>query len=288
MSKLDEFESAFRAASKRTYKHVRTEISSVLTLTDLGDEATRRFAADIKDYLRELKPSQGAELSWRSVGSEQYTFVDELLSLVEEHRPDLICAYRNLHGRARNFPFSLGSHVDVLTQATTTPLLLLPLPDESGRLPAKCAGTQKVMVVTDHMSGSDELVSCGVRFTEKEGDLYLAHLEDQAVFERYIDVISKLPSIDTERARADIKQQLLREPHDYIESCTAALAKETLSLRVHEVIEMGHHVSLCRELVERHDIGLVVLNSKSGDQRAMNRLSYPLAVELRDVPLLLL
>jgi hypothetical protein len=284
MTRLDEFESTFRAASKHRFKHVRPEIHRVLVLTDLGSDATRRFAKDVKDYLREL----GDGVTWQTAGSDAYTYVDELLALVETHRPDLVCAYRNLHGRARNFPFSLGSHVDVLSQATQTPVLILPIPTDEGRLAPTCEGTARVMVIVDHMADSDRLVSIGVRLTEKRGDLFLAHIEDETVYDRYVDVISKLPSIDTEVAQRDIKEQLLKEPHDYIESCTSALAKETLTLTVHEVVAMGHHVTRCRELVEEHGIALVVLNSKAADQRAMNRLSYPLAVELRDVPLLLL
>jgi hypothetical protein len=51
---------------------------------------------------------------------------------------------------------------------------------------------------------------------------------------------------------------------------------------------MGHHVSDCREIIDQHAIDLVVMNTKDEDQLAMHGLAYPLAIELRDLPLLLL
>ncbi len=51
---------------------------------------------------------------------------------------------------------------------------------------------------------------------------------------------------------------------------------------------MGHHVTQYLELVESHEIDLLVLNTKDEDHSAMHGLAYPLAVELRDTPLLML
>jgi hypothetical protein len=144
------------------------------------------------------------------------------------------------------------------------------------------------MVITDHLTGSDRLVSFGVRCTEPDGDLYLVHLEDEAIFTRYTDVISKIPSIETEQSIKEIRAQLLKEPKDYIESCTSELAQQNLTMSIHEVIELGHRVKVSKELVDRYQIDLVIMNSKDDDQLAMHGLAYPIAIELRNAPLVLI
>jgi hypothetical protein len=285
MLHLDQFESAFKSADKQRYKYSPVEISNVLVFTDLPPEDARRFSADVRDFLAVLEPGL---VQWKEIAGEEFDDAGDLLAIVERDRPDLICAYRNLHGGARRFPFSLGAHVDVLTQATSTPVLLLPAPTPEGRLAAGLENTNEVMVLHDHLTGSDPLVDYGVRFTTPGGKLFLAHMENDHVFERYIDVISKLPSIDTEVARRDIAAQLLKEPSDYIESAEAELAARELPVEVHKVVTMGRLIATCKQLVADHQIDLIVMNTKDDEQLAMHGLAYPIAVELRDVPLLML
>lgn len=285
MSKLDQFESAFKSASKATYTHAEVEIGKVMVLTDLEAEASRRFTTDVRQFLEVLG---GDSLSWVDSLGTEYADVGALLEVIEQRRPELICTYRNLFGPARDFPFSLGAFVDVLTQATSTPVLLMPPPDDDGRLARRCEETRQVMVLTGTLTGSDQMVHYGVRFVQAEGTLVLAHLEDDATFRRYIDTISKIPSIDTDVARETIEQQLLKEPRDYVQSCKAGLARDCPKLEVITEVRMGHRVSDCKQLVDDHDIDLMVLNTKDAEQLAMHGLAYPLAIELRHIPLLML
>lgn len=285
MLRLDEFESAFKSADKQRYSFSPIGIASVLVFTDLPREQARYFSSDVRDYLTVL---ERGDLEWREVAGDEFDDAGELLGIVEKERPDLICAYRNLHGGARRFPFSLGAHVDVLTQATTTPVLLLPAPTEEGRLSPEVRDTDTVMVLNDQLTGSDAIVNYGVRFTTAGGRLFLAHLENDHVFSRYMDVIAKLPSIDTERARRDIAAQLLKEPSDYIQSAKAEIEAHELPLEVHPVVTMGHQIDDCKRLVEENAIDLIVMNTKDDEQLAMHGLAYPIAVELRNVPLLML
>jgi hypothetical protein len=50
----------------------------------------------------------------------------------------------------------------------------------------------------------------------------------------------------------------------------------------------GHHLSEYRRLVQEHDVDLLVMNTKDEGQLAMHGLAYPLAIEIRSIPLLLL
>ena len=74
------------------------------------------------------------------------------------------------------------------------------------------------MVINGHLVGEDALVNHAAVLTAIGGTLHLTHVEDDAVFERYLDVISKIPEIDTDVARETIQEQLLREPSVYIDS----------------------------------------------------------------------
>jgi len=286
MSKLDQFESAFKSASKARYHYSNLEFERILVVTDLDEDAGRRFAMDVKQFLSVLDIREEAQ--WHHHGAKPDEDVVALLEEVERERPSLICTYRNLHGRARTYPFSLGSHVDVLTQAVSTPVMLLPFPTEDGRLTDACKNTHNIMVLTDHLTGSDSLIDHGIRFTASGGKLVLAHLEDDAMFERYMDIISKIPAIETDVARTRIQAQLLKEPADFIATVVETLRDQVQDVTVFKDVRMGHQVRDCNSLVEDHDICLVVMNTKDDDQLAMHGLAYPLAVELRNVPLLLL
>jgi hypothetical protein len=108
------------------------------------------------------------------------------------------------------------------------------------------------------------------------------------VFQRYMDVIGKIASIETEPAMEAIRNQLLQEPHDYIRSCGEVIRSAGLPLEVSEIITFGHSLRDYQQLIEQHQVDLLVLNTKQEDQLAMHGLAYPLTVELRDTPILML
>ena len=103
-----------------------------------------------------------------------------------------------------------------------------------------------------------------------------------------MEVVGKIPSIDTEEARVSIRDRLLRDARDYIESCVQALSDSGLPLVVDEVVTHGHHLEEYKRIVDEHEADLLVMNTKDDDQLAMHGLAYPLAIEVRSIPLLLL
>jgi hypothetical protein len=215
-----------------------------------------------------------------------YGTVPELLKLVEEERPGLICTYRHLHSDSWRWPYTLGEYVDVLTQATTTPVLVVPHPE---RMPdATMENTDVVMAMTDHLVGDHALVNWAARFTEDGGRLVLAAVEDDSTFERFMETVGKIPSIDTRSAREDILDRLSRDVRDYMGACRRGLASAGVPISVEDVLAAGHRLRECRRLVEEHDADLLVMHTKDEDQLAMHGLAYPLAIEVRSIPLLLL
>lgn len=281
MTRIDQFESVFRAASKPRYAPGDVRLDRILVVTDLDGEAGRRYTARLMAFLGGVAGIDSAE--WTELHGEAET-VGALLEAVQNHRPDLVCTYRNLHSGSFRWPYTLGDHAAVLTQVTDAPVLLLPRPDDD--LDEALKNTDRVMAITDHLAGDARLVDHALAFTRPGGTLTLAHVEDDHVFERYLDVIGKIPEIDTDTARELIAARLLKEPRDYVDSIRSALADAGVTV-TDEVI-MGHQLSAYRALVDKQGIDLLVLNTKDDDQLAMHGLAYPLAVELRRVPMLML
>lgn len=286
MSNLDQFESAFRSAAKTRFAYQRPELTKILVVTDLDEAPADEFTRSVQTFLGGAMGDSGT--IWQTLLGAEYAHIEELLARVDDERPDLICTYRHLHSEAWGFEYSLGEYLDVLSQATKMPVLALPHPQAQRAASHALRNTDSVMAITDHLTGSDELVNMAVRFTQPKGRLWLTHVEDELAFDRIIEAVSKIPTIETQHARDEIQAQLLKEPHDYVTSCREALADAKIAITVEELVVMGHHLSAYRQLVGEHEVDLLVMNTKDEDQLAMHGMAYPLAIELRTIPLLLL
>ena len=284
MTKVDQFESVFRAAAKPVYEYRALEISVALVVTDLTGEAAETFARQIREFLGVL----GTDVDWQIVAGDRFPDVAALLALVEDTQPDLLCTYRHLHSTAWKWPYGLGTFVDVLTQVTPAPVLVVPHPVAGGAMPHALTDTDVVMAITDHLTGDDRLVNYGVCFSMTGGTLHLTHVEDEAAFERFLETISKIPELDTETTAEAVRAQLMKEPGDYVESCRNVLAAAGVSLDVRSTVTMGHRLREYKRLIEHHEVDLLIMNTNDEDQDAMHGLARPLAVELRDIPLLML
>ena len=284
MSLVDQFESVFRGADRRRYRYSRPEVQRVLVVTDLEGDEKAAFERSLRGFLVEV-----GDADWRVLGDDSYGDVDTLRGRVDEYDPQLIISYRNVRYQTWRWPYSLGVFLNAMTRETDYPVLVMPNPHELPEMPWKVQETDRVMVLADHLTGDDALVDWGARFTRPGGQLFLTHVEDDAVFERYMDVISKLPSIDTEHAREAIGERLLKEPRDYIDSCREILAEQGhLTQSVNALVMMGHTLADYVRLIGKHEINLLVFNTKEEDELALHGKAYSLAVQLRDVPILML
>ena len=285
MTKLDTFESVFKAADKPVFAYERPAFGKVLLVTDLDQAGADALLLQVRGFLAAV---DGPQTAWSAAAGEAFADVHQLLELVEAARPDLVVTYRHLHSEAWRWPFSLGEHLDVLTQAIGTPILVVPHPDAERALPHSVKNTDQVMAITDHLAGESRLVNMALAFTQPGGTCWLTHVESGPTFERYMAVIERIPALETEVAHETIEAQLLKEPHDFIRSCRAAVEAEGLQVSLGEIVTMGRRLSEYQRLIEEHRVDLLVLYTKDEDQLAMHGLAYPLAVELRQIPLLLL
>ena len=287
MTKIDQFESLFRAASKPVFELEPVQIRDILVVTDLDASQTTTFAQQAKTFLSALDVPE--PVNYSHICGDEFDSVQSLLDRLENPRPDLVCTYRNLHAQTADHPFSLGAYVNVLTQATDIPTLLLPSPQvlETADPSPLADGTKHVMVATDHLSGDHHLVSMAVRFITDDGELILSHIEDQRSFDRYMKAIEKIPDLDSDVAKQTIAQQLLAEPRDYIESCRSVLEAGGMKNSIQPIVTFGNTMEDYRHLIDERHIDLLVMNSRDDQQLAMHGLAYPLAVELRKTPILL-
>ena len=280
---IDEFESIFKRAERERFVYAEVPVHSVALITD-GSPAD---AAQARDQLvRFHERLQGVE-SWRSITSDQFANVGQLLERLNESQTDLIVTWRHLQERSLIPQHSLGVYLDVLTQTTSIPVLVLP-GTAASPLPLQRQACDRVMVVADHISGDNRLINYGVRMCRNGGTIWLCHVEDDRVFQRYMHAIERIPRIDTGDARSLIREQLTKEASDFISDCIAELHDKGPNINYESSVAMGHFLREYRELIERHDIDLLVANTKDDDQLAMHGVAYSLSVEMTGVSMLLL
>ena len=281
-AKLNAFESLFRSAVKDVFRLDPPPMQRVMILLDDAAEAAV-WRDSVAGFLSCIDSAEHLEWQIETRGAQQASPVLHVIGVVQAAALALIVARRHLLGTQKNLPHTLGSVVDVLTQATTTPILLMPPP--GFQLPAS---TDRVMVVTDHLSGDDRLVNFGVEFTHKRGTLFLAHLEDSAMLEYFLAAVDKMASIDSDLARQELPDRLLKAPREYIQTVADVLAAAEIEETVQAIVEHGHGVGSYQELMAKHDVDLLIFNTKDDRQDAMHAMAYALAVQIRSRPLLLL
>lgn len=290
MTKVDQFESQFRAAGREPFRYEPPFFDRILIITDMDGQEAQDWRDEIAAFLSALPilEDSGANREITMVLGAEFETEKDLLDLVDEKKPGLVVTYRHLHSQGWQWHYSLGEHLDVLIGATSVPVLVLPHPKARTKAPHAQQDTNRVMVMTDHLTGAHELVNSGAALCQSQGRLFLSHLEDSPTFEHYVAAIGKIPSIDTENARIKLREQLIKEPTDYIESCRQILADKRPGIEVEAIVDFGRRLETYQSLIRDHEIDILVLNAHKDDQLAMRGLVYPLAVDLRHIPLLLI
>ena len=286
MSTVDQFESVFKAAAKTTYQHENPALGKVVLVTDLEEAEASLFLQSVRDFFTNALPDGDSQ--WVVLSSGTYASVKELLAKVEEYRPDLLVTYRNLGSESWRWPYSLGEHLDVLTQVTTTPVLVLPHPDRDDCAELLRRKLSNVMAVSGHLCGEGTLIRYASAFTPEKGKLILSHVEDKATLDRYLDAIEKIPEIDSELARELLLDRMLKDAKDFSDSARDGLKAAGREIEVECRAQVGRRLEDYRTLIEEGKVELLVMHAKEEDQMAMHGMAHPLAVELRSVPILLL
>lgn len=286
MLSLDHFESAFRAAARSQYTHKPLRLEHILVVTDLPQDKATRYAERAAPFFA----VRGQRPVLTALGHEKTADLGDLIKQVKERQPDLIVTYRCLHSPAWRWPYTVGDHIEVLTQITDIPVLLLPRIDTGDADQDPMQPPKVVMAMTDHLVGDQQLVRWATGLCPPGAWLVMAHVEDEVVFNRYMDLIGKIPEIETTVAVREIRERLFKEVREWIRHCRAVLHERLgeAAPRIEEAITLGHLLKTYRDLVIEREADLLVLNAKDDDQLAIHGMAYPLMIELRRIPLLLL
>ena len=228
MTRVDQFESIFRSASKEVYHFTPPEIRHIHVVTDLDAEAAEEFIGRLKRFLAVL----GEDITWSQTAAADGKDLGDLLDSIKASNPDLVCTYRGLYSESWHYPYSLGEHVDVLAQIAPCPVLLVAYPLDPKAPRHVLQATTQVLAMGGHLTGDHSLVDWALQLTAPQGNLCIAHIEDSQTAERYIDAISKIDTIDTEGAKEAILERLLKEPREYIESVALEVKAKKLSIRI--------------------------------------------------------
>ena len=280
---IDEFESLFRRAERELFQYVDIPVNSIAVISDSDAAAAEATIKAAKDFMPRLADAK----NWRAITGDQYDNVAQLREIVDKTQTDLILTYRYLHEKDFLPQHTLGVYLDVLTQTTSIPVLVLP---GSASQPASLSARvcDRVMVVADHITGDNRLINYGARMCRAGGTMWLCHIEDSAVFERYMATISRIPEINSDDARVLIENQLLQDAQEFINGCSDVINAEGPGINLRSHVGRGHHLMDYRKLINDNDVDLLVLNTKDDDQLAMHGRAYSLSVELTDVSMLLL
>lgn len=285
MRDLGEFESVFKRALRDQFQYESLDIAKAVLITDLPEDAVPAYTEKVKGFLDPEFPRTSYTLT--ALAGNAWSNWEDLRQLLKEEQPDLVITYRLLKVPKLDHFTSLGVYVDTLTQVSDYPVLLLPNPrrPDYEHAPWHLAN---VLVATEHMYANHSLVNYGIRFTPEKHTLMLCHVEDQDTFNYFLKAIEKIPELDNDIAREKVAEQLVAMPRHFAESVAAEIEAHRKDIVLESVIEFGHLIANYRDLLQRTPISLMVFTTKDDTQLAMHSLGYSLAVEFRNMPVLLI
>jgi len=287
MSQVDQFESAFRSAIRPTYEPHSILIEKVLLVTDLPDRETTELEQTVSPYLENL-PCAGISIKWDHLSEAAYESTASLLNKVETRSPDLICTYRNLNTNDWQYQNSVGSRLDTLINQSEFPVLVIPHPKANKENTYQLRKNNTVIAITDHLTDDHQLIDYSAAFLERPGKLILAHLEDRFTFNRYLEAISRITTIDTENANQQLATQLLKEPRAYVQSCRERLNTSNSEIDVVGIIEFADGIASFRSSIIDHEVDLLVMNGIGHDESGIRGLAQRLINEIRQIPVLVI
>lgn len=283
---IDEFESLFKRAERTPYQFEAIDLGCVTFVSDKTSDHLSKEADAVRELFARGLAGNDESQKFEVIGGDDFNSVVDLLALIEKYKPDLIITERDLKTKGENLVYGLTNYVDALTQVCSSPVLLLP--SAGKRIHERSQALNRIMVETDHLDGDSTLVNWGVYFAAPSGDLFLTHIEDDRPFAHYMNLISRIPDIDTDLAFEKIKELLIKVPRDFIATVSNRLGEEFPHLGVHGIVELGHALSVYQNQVDSYRIDLLAIHTKVEGQLAMSGTSYAMAVELKALPLLML
>lgn len=271
---IDEFESQFRRSSKTPFTAEEVPLNSAAIV--LTEERRKELDGFLRGFFMKKADSSFKLIDVPASGDNNN---QQLLSQIKEIGPDIVVTEHILDDTRQATPYALGSHVHDFSQELSVPLLLLP-DLESSHLEEHYQRTTSGLVLTDDIKEESHLINCCLPFVEENGTLILADVEDRYTHERYLSIISKIPSLSTDIAKVEIEAQMRREALEYMESCKKALHTIRPDVSVEELFEFLDSMKALTSLILSKAPDILLLSGKDHSQTAMAPLAYALCIEL--------
>lgn len=277
MLKLDHFASIFRAADKETIAIREREIVKVLIVTDVGYEKSLEIWERWRAFFFQT-------VTVRVLHGEESLDISTITEKLDEADCDLIVSYRCLHSENWRYPHAIGSYVEVITQLTSKPVLLMPHIREDTK---DYAPPESIVLLSNDLTKASDALAWACCFRGHRSRCTLVELENMVHFNRVLDVIAKIPQLDTDVAREKIMKQMHTDSADWVIRSQKILKnwKRPPSLARKQVVQNA--LAACSDIVQQVGAELIVLNTKAEDQLALHGLVYPFMVHFRHTPLLL-
>ena len=278
MLKLDHFASLFRAADKEQIVIPDISIRQILLVTDMNQEDSLQIWEKWKGL---FDPS----VDIRIFDAEISLHLPSLIEAMKHVECDLVVTYRCLHSDAWQYPYAIGSYVEVLTQIIPFPVLLMPHPHQNTDTYTK---PKNLLLFSSELTQESELVGFANAFVaSKDESLIMIQMDDKATYDRIFDIISKIPQIDTDDAQYYIQERRSLEMKDWVTRCIDFLEQKGNAPHMSYMDIYDPSMKKCASLIEEHQADLLIINTKDDEQLAIHGLAYPIMVQFRNIPLLL-
>ena len=202
----------------------------------------------------------------------------ELKSDIENGSPDLILVQRQLGISNKDLTYSIGPVLESITQEINIPVLVLPHDVEGLKI-------ETIGIGFDHQIDNSNLINKGLLMKKDMTNLELIHIEDETIFNYYLDAISKIPGINTEFAETNIKETILSLSGDFFRDVVSKLESDKVKTGIHT--QFGETIQCYDDIIKGHKIDLLVFEAEDESKMAMHSLGHSLTIQFPNVATLL-
>ena len=265
-SKLDLFGSVFKRSVKHHFRHVEHKLEKVYLLGD--EENMEAMQSSMQAYCPNcLVHLYNDNFLWK-----------EFKQKIAQEAPDLIVLQRHLGITQKDLRSSLSPILECITQEVQIPLLVLP--SEFQELKIATVG-----IGFDHQIDNSDLVNRGLLMHKFLKKVAFIHIEDVAIFNYYMDAISRIPEINTEQAETHIKETILSLSEDFFEDAAAHLEEHDITSIIH--CELDEVVKSYERIVAENKIDLLVFEAQDETKLAMHSLGQSMTIQFPDLAIML-
>lgn len=263
---LDIFESVFKRSVKKQYDYEDFQLHKILIVGN--SDHLDKLSSFISKYGTGCQSFEyNSNFTWR-----------ELKSDIEKMQPDLILIQRQLGISNTDLTFSIGPVLESITQEVNIPVLVLPYEFQDLKI-------ETIGIGFDHQIDNSYLVNKGLLLSKYLKNLELIHIEDETIFNYYLDAIAKIPGINTEFAETNIKETILNLSGDFFRNVASKLENDKVITGIH--CQFGETVQCYHDIIKDRKIDLLVFEAEDESKMAMHSLGHSLTIQFPNVATLL-